>query len=289
MIFDKEGDVRMSNDPLMDDIEETNGKLSKFWISFYTWSGKSEIVEEFYKGKYTDYNNWNEGYFYLNIDYEEEYRDYYGISYPATHEYETPPLKQVIDYLEIGYARWIKTEKRYSYTIEVNGRFEKFGLPYRLSSGKIITKGYKTTEVIGKILNYRMFERKIQFAEENILSNELLDKKVALDYIIDALQFLLSIQNVDGVEKKKVYAASSVSDKMDGKIYAVVKCEIDEIMKISNEYFDIRHNEYLNKAKHVREALEDATFIEYLYNRAYALLYILRLRINRNNIIFKEI
>lgn len=65
---------------------------------------------------------------------------------------------------------------------------------------------------------------------------------------------------------------------MNGKIYAVVKNEINELMKISNDYFDIRHNEYLNKAKEKREAITDAIFIEYLYNRAYALLYILKIR-----------
>lgn len=65
---------------------------------------------------------------------------------------------------------------------------------------------------------------------------------------------------------------------MNGKIYAVVKNEINELMKISNEYFDIRHNEYLNKAKEKREAITDAVFIEYLYNRAYTLLNILKIR-----------
>ena len=49
-------------------------------------------------------------------------------------------------------------------------------------------------------------------------------------------------------------------------------------MKISNEYFDIRHNEYLNEAKEKREPITDEVFIEYLYNRAYSLLYILKLK-----------
>ena len=49
---------------------------------------------------------------------------------------------------------------------------------------------------------------------------------------------------------------------------------------ISNFYeiFYIRHNDYLNGAKHQREALNDSQFVEYLYNRAYALLYLLRLK-----------
>lgn len=266
-------------------VDNTTDNLKKFWNSFEAWHNKSDVVEEMFKGEYTDYNNWDRGYFYLNIDYENEYKDYYGISFPTISQNETPSFEQIVDYIVIAYARWIKTDKRYYYTIEINNRFEKFGLPYRLSAGKVINKGYKTTEKIGKILNYRMFERKIQFAEENILRTELLDKKVALDYIIDALQFLVSVQDANNVEKKKICAASLVSDNKDGKVYAVIKKEIEEIMTVSNEYFDIRHNEYLNKAKQIREPLEDSGFIEYLYNRAYALLYILRLRTNIEDLI----
>ena len=81
-----------------------------------------------------------------------------------------------------------------------------------------------------------------------------------------------------GITDKYSNAAKKVSSDINGKIYAVIKKEIDELMKISNEYFDIRHNEYLNKKKEKREAITDSVFIEYLYNRAYALLYILKLR-----------
>ena len=40
----------------------------------------------------------------------------------------------------------------------------------------------------------------------------------------------------------------------------------------------LRHNDYLNAAKEKREALNDSQFIEYLYNRAYAMLYLLRIK-----------
>ena len=73
-------------------------------------------------------------------------------------------------------------------------------------------------------------------------------------------------------------ASKKVSNDVNGKAYSVVKNEIKEWMKISNEYFDIRHNEYLNNAKEKREALTDPMFIEYLYNRVYALLHILKLK-----------
>ena len=149
----------------------------------------------------------------------------------------------------------------------------------------MIGKGYKTTESIEVILDHRMFERKIAYSEEMIMSNEMLDKKCALDYIVDALQYFISVQKPDGVDKKYAAAARGICSNQDSKIYAVVKAEISEVMKLSNEYFDIRHNEYLNKAKEKREALEDLQFIEYLYNRVYALLYLLRLKVNKADLI----
>ena len=70
----------------------------------------------------------------------------------------------------------------------------------------------------------------------------------------------------------------NVNSDINSKVYAVIKQEIKDLMKMSNEYFDIRHNDYLNDAKETREALNDSQFIEYLYNRAYSLLYVLRLK-----------
>jgi len=134
-----------------------------------------------------------------------------------------------------------------------------------------------------------MFERKIRYSEEMITSREYLDKKSALDYIIDALQFILSVQDGEKVIQKYKLAAKSVNEDEDSKVYAVVKAEIEEIMKISNEYFDIRHNEYLNKARQTREPIQDLAFIEYLYNRAYALLYLLRIKTDTGKLInFKQ-
>lgn len=92
-----------------------------------------------------------------------------------------------------------------------------------------------------------------------------------------ALQYLISTKGDTRNEQYKALALS-VSDNMDGKVYAVVKKELDELMKLSNEYFDVRHNDYLNAAKEKREPLNDSQFIEYLYNRAYSILYLLRLK-----------
>lgn len=48
-----------------------------------------------------------------------------------------------------------------------------------------------------------MLERKIYYAEEMITSNEYLHKKCVLDHTIDALQFILSVQDGD---KAKIFS-----------------------------------------------------------------------------------
>jgi hypothetical protein len=271
--------LRNPNDTTQDD-------LNKFWTSLSAWIDTQNVIVEFFKGELTRYDNWDGGTYYLQIDYEQEYKIYFGTSYPelaiANRGIQIDELE---DYLEIMYDRWIRSEKHYQFTIEINKLFDKFHLPYKLSSGKVIGKGYKTTETVDKILNQRMFERKIAYSEEMILSSEMLDKKCALDYIVDALQYYISVQDAENVDKKYMAAAKTVCEDQNSKMYAVIKAEINEVMKLANEYFDIRHNEYLNKAKEKREALDDLQFIEYLYNRVYALLYLLRLKVKKANLV----
>ena len=216
-----------------------------------------------------------DGTYFVNIDYDNQYKLHYGIEYK-----ECSTFNDIKMFIEIAFACWIENSKRYDFTKDVNNLFKKFRLPYKLKSGKVTKAGYKTTNSNDRIINYAMLERKIQYAEEMILSPENLDKKCALDYIIDSLQYIISIQEGKGIKEKYINAAKKISENINGKTYAVVKKEIDELMKISNEYFDIRHNEYLNEAKEKREAITDEVFIEYLYNRAYSLLYILKLKQN---------
>lgn len=93
-----------------------------------------------------------------------------------------------------------------------------------------------------------MFERKIRFSEDMINSNDLMEKKSALDFLIDSLQYLISIQEGNRT-KQYSQLALSVNQDTDSKVYVVIKNELNELMKLSNEYFDIRHNDYLNDAK----------------------------------------
>ena len=263
--------------------------IKKFWLSFTTWFEDELPGTGILQAYYEDYDNWNGGTYYLGIDIEKEYRLHYGIAYPDILKLELPQIEDIKMFIELAFHEWIIFEKRYDFTVMVNKRLSRFLIPHRLQNGRLIQEGYKTSYYLDKILNYPMFERKIRYSEEMITSREYLDKKSALDYIIDALQFILSVQDGEKVIQKYKLAAKSVNEDEDSKVYAVVKAEIEEIMKISNEYFDIRHNEYLNKARQTREPIQDLAFIEYLYNRAYALLNLLRIKTDTGKLInFKQ-
>lgn len=254
-------------------INKVDNQLTKFWTSFKMYFENELPYKDYLKSQFIGYNNWEGGVYYLDIDYNYQYKLHYGIEYT-----ECTTINEMKMFIELAFSNWIETEKRYDFTKDVNAILKKFKMPFKLQKGKIVKSGYKTTNIDDKIINYAMLERKIQYAEEMILSSETLDKKCALDYIIDSLQYVISIQEGDRIADKYATASKKISSDIDGKVYAVVKNEINELMKISNEYFDIRHNEYLNKAKEKREAITDSIFIEYLYNRAYSLLYILKLK-----------
>lgn len=259
--------------------QEENAEIKRFWASFILWFETELVSMELLKPQYLRWDNWDGGMWLLEMDYDYEFRLRRGIAYPETLKNNTGNMEDVKTFIELAYKYWIINDGKshYAFTIEVNERLKIFKLPYRLQNGILLKQGYKTTYGIDKIINYRMFERKIRFSEDMINSHDMMEKKSALDFIIDALQYLISTQ--EGNRDKQYGAlAKSVKDDNNSKVYSVVKREIDELMKISNEYFDIRHNDYMNAAKQQREALNDSQFIEYLYNRAYALLYLLRLK-----------
>lgn len=259
--------------------KEENAEIKRFWSSFILWFESELVSMELLKPQYLRWDNWDGGMWFLEMDYNYEFRLHRGVDYPISLKDNTGSMEDIKTFIELAYKHWIINDgkSRYAFTIEVNERLKIFKLPYRLQNGILLKQGYKTTHGIDKIINYRMFERKIRFSEDMINSHDMMEKKSALDFIIDALQYMISTQ--DGNRDKQYGAlAKSVKGDNNSKVYAVVKREIDELMKISNEYFDIRHNDYLNAAKQQREALNDSQFIEYLYNRAYALLYLLRLK-----------
>lgn len=262
---------------------QLDSTIQRFGKSLILWFDREVPGTEILRPEYEEWDNWDNC--YNVIDYDYEYNLNLGIPYPENMKSECYQFSDIKEFIEMAYSYWVRNEKHYDFTVQINKRLEKFNLPYKLQNGKLIERGYKSSHKISNIYNYSMFERKIQYAEEMITSKELLDKKCALDYIVDSLQYLISVQNEMQVKRKYACAAKEVSNDDNSKKYTVIKNELEEIMKIANEYFDIRHNEYLNKAKETREVIDDSMFIEYLYNRIYGLLYLLRLKINKENLI----
>lgn len=259
-------------------VEEKDDKsFDKFCKSFKLYFESVLPQKNILKDEYLHYDNWNGGTYYNVIDYNEQFILNYGVEFNTDKFNNFDYIKM---FLELAYNDWIKIDKRYDFTKEINDIFKKFKLPYQLKSGKIVSKGYRTTVIDEKIINFSMLERKVKYAEEMILSKEILDKKSALDYIVDSLQYLISIQKGSSVKDKYSNAAIMISGDKLSKQYTVVNKEIIEIMKIVNEFFDIRHNEYLNKSNEVRESLNNSLFIEYMYNRIYGLLFIMKIKYN---------
>lgn len=259
--------------------------LKPFWNSFKLWTECELPYMGILKSCYLTYDGWNGGSYYLNIDMSKEFKLKYGLEYDNRFENGIINIDNLKLYIELFYNQFV--EDRYMYTKLVNDYFVRFRLPYKLVMGRLIKKGYKTSETNPQIINFQMLESKILWAEDRILGNEVLDKHTALNYITDSLEYILSIVKLWNNETAKIdqQCAKLVCSDENSKVYAVVKTEINEIQKIANEYFDIRHNEYNNKSKANREPLKDSIFIEYLYNRIYSIMMLLKIAytIKRSN------
>lgn len=256
-------------------LKETE-PLKRFWNSFKTWTENDLPSLKILNSYYIRYDNWNGGTYFLDINMSLEFTKMYGLDYDDRFDREYISINDLKMYLELFYRQFV--EDRYQYTTIVNETLSRFELPYRLVKGKFTKKGYKTSETNPKIINYPMLESKISWSEEKILGLEKLDKHTALNYITDGLQYILSLIK-DNCPKGKDLdqkCAHLICDNDTSKIYSVIKTEVSEIQKIVNEYFDIRHNEYINKSKENRESLDNSLFIEYLYNRIYSLLFLLK-------------
>lgn len=254
--------------------------LDRFWVSFKQWYLYELPQNNLIKEQFISYDEHDDAKPYLDIDFNHYYKLNFGVEYDGILEKdETITVKSLKMLTELTYLEFIKD--RYAFTVDVNKRLVKFNIPLKLRNGVLISVGHKSSNEIKYIYNYEQLERKINYSEELIISDELLDKKTALDYITDSLQYIVSINDGDGIKMKNQEMALLVGENRDSKVYTVIHNELYEINKIINEYFDIRHNEYLNKAKQKREVLNDKDFIEYLYNRIYSLLFLLRIKCNK--------
>lgn len=261
-------------------LKETE-PLKKFWNSFKLWTERELPYLKILKNYYIRYDNWDGGTYYLDIDMPMEYTKAYGISYNGQFDNEYITVSDLKMFIELFYNEFV--ENRYDYTINVNKHLSKFLIPYKLVNGRLVKKGYKTTNDNVKIINYQMLERKIIWSEEKILGSEKLDKHTALNYITDSLQYILSLIKNECEKGKQIeQKCANLIAPETSKMYSVVKVEVEEIQKIVNEFFDIRHNEYISSSKKTREAITDSVFIEYLYNRIYALLFLLKVNYLKN-------
>lgn len=268
--------------------------LYKFWVSFTEWYNQqkkelsSMFANDYRYGHYKDNVNKTGWKCYeIRCNEESHYKIEYGEEYIEPN-INTISLNKVKNYIELIYSKFLKVGKdgKYEFVVQVNKTFSRLGLPYKLDKGKVKKQGYKSSFLQDKILNYEQFERKIAFSEEMILHKDLMDKHAALEYIADAFCYFYSLFKKDGnvkeeLEDKKVNAkiATLIHNDNSDKQYVLFKDEIEEVKKIINDNFDIRHNEYYRKSDKVnREVLSDIYVIEYLYNRIYSLLYIFRLK-----------
>lgn len=265
--------------------EKSEAPINRFWVSFYEWLHSELPKSNWLYPEFVEYDNWNGGTYYLNISFDSLFRRYLGISYDNRYDdKDRCKLTDIKLLIELIYKELIQLQLRYDFTVQINKMFMRFLLPYELKNGKMKKKGYKTTEKNTPIINFQMFESKIQWSEDKILGTEGLDKHTALNYITDALQYLLSL--INGIncpefsgKNIKQRCALIVNSDDNSKTYSVVTREVHEIQLIANEFFDIRHNEYLSQSsKTEREPLLDSAFIEYLYNRIYDLVCFMKLK-----------
>lgn len=216
------------NDIEYTEKETENELYKKFWKSFLLWFEKELVDLDLIQDKFVSWSNWNGGTNHLTIDYDNEYILYTGENYPDSLKRNEGDIVEIKKFIEMAYTHWIKddAESHYKFTIQVNNRLQMFKLPYKLQNGKVVDQGYKSSYFVGKIKNYKMFERKIQYAEKMILSKNLMDKKTALDAVIDSLQYLISMQSK---HKEKQELALTVNSNEYSKVYSVIKTELGEV------------------------------------------------------------
>ena len=128
-------DVEYKND------NEENREVKRFWSSFILWFETELINLELLKDKYLRWDNWDGGTWFLELDYDYEYRLYRGIEYPDSLKNNTGDINEIKNFIEIAYKYWIKSDGKshYEFTIEVNERLKIFKLPYRLQNGIFVS------------------------------------------------------------------------------------------------------------------------------------------------------
>lgn len=273
--------LKMYLSNLKDDvISEPEPSHKRFWNSFYAWFESSETISKILKSEFIHYDNWNGGRYYLDIDFTKEFKIKYGENMSLEEIIETPTDRVMKMFIEVAYEKWIEVNKRYNFTIEVNERFSRFGIQSKLVKGMVLEERHQSTHEAEEIINAEMLEEKLEYSTKMISKYDLQDKKVALKIVVDCLQFLISIQEASNKKGQYQKIGRKIAKSSESKMYSVIATEIEYVMKVSNEYFDIRHNEKHNQSKEIREVLSNLQFVEYLYNRIYALVHLIKFNAN---------
>lgn len=257
-----------------DMIEIVDSDIQIFWNRYKAWYKTEVYSSKFIKSEFLE-EDINSGEYLPYINYEQEYHAYYGSDYPLSLKYNIYNFQDVIMFIEIVYSRWITPKKKRQYSKYVNQLFAESFLPYHLKNGKILFKGYMSTDNDG-ILNQKMFEDKLDHSKKLILSNDKNDKKLALKLIIDCIEYLESIQQNSSKQREEL--AKSVSNNPESKLIIVLKNDLKSIFTMANEYFDIRHNKENTNQGDKREVVDDIADIEYIYNRIYATVQLLSIK-----------
>lgn len=274
---------------LNDEILKEKKKLFKFWTSFNEWyenlkkKKSGYFLEEFVYGHYEQDYYEREVWIEDGVDCHEttNYKILYGEDLPDI-SIKNINIDDVKNYVEMIYSTFLKSGKegKYPFSVYVNEKFSQFGLSYKIKGGKVRSEAYKTTNTINKILNFEQFERKILFSEQMILHNDLMDKHAALEYISDCFCYFTSLFKGNKEQKNKAIA-NFISSDTNSNLYKDIENEANNIYLIVNGNYDIRHNEYYNTKTHEpREPLMDSSYIEYLYNRIYGFLFLVRIKYN---------
>lgn len=256
-------------------ITKVDLNIDRFWNRFKTWYNREVYTEKYLKPEYLT-DDINSAELIPHICYEQEYLAEYGIQYPLSLQYEIYDFQDIVLFLEIIYRKWIVPTKRYDFTIYVNKLFSESGLPYQLKSGKILLKGYISLND-DVIINQKMFEDKLDYSRQLIVKNDIRDKKIALKLIMDCIEYLESIQPKKTKQRDEL--AKLVCSNTDSKMIKIVKDDLNSIFSMSNDYFDIRHNKATTNQGELREVLEDSVIVEYIYNRIYATIQLLSMKI----------
>lgn len=104
----------------------------KFWMSFDAWF-KSDAVElRIFNDKYWTQKN---GRPELNIDFDDEYKKEYGISYP--YYSNLADFENIERFLKIAYKRWVSHDKITDFNKKINDDLKKFNLQYEFSEGEL--------------------------------------------------------------------------------------------------------------------------------------------------------